>query len=70
MPRVIAVERGHDGRHIREVGEQFDVPDERMKEGSTWFVPLKDAPPPPASKAKGARPPGAGPLPGSSAGAA
>lgn len=65
MPRVIAIERGHDGRMIREVGEQFDVSDARMKDGSTWFVLVKDAPEPGAAKPKPARPPGAGPLPGS-----
>lgn len=66
MPRVIAVERGHDGRQIREVNEEFDVPESRLKDGTTWFVPLKDAPPPPPPRQKPARPPGAGPLPGSS----
>lgn len=66
MPRVIAVERGHDGRVLREVGEQFDVTDERLKDGSTWFVLLKDAPEPKAPL-KNQRPPGAGPSRGSAA---
>lgn len=64
MARVIAVERGHDGRVMREVGERFDVPDERLKDGSTWFVP-EGKEPPPAPKPKSKIPPGAGPIKGS-----
>lgn len=64
--RVIAVERGHDGHHVREIGEQFDVPDERLKDGSTWFVPVDKAPPPKVP-VKNPRPLGAGPMPGSNA---
>jgi hypothetical protein len=66
MARVIAVERGHDGRVLREAGEQFDVPDERLKDGSNWFVPVDKAPPP-KPPTKNPRPPGAGPLKGSAA---
>lgn len=64
MARVIATERGHDGRVMREVGEQFDVPAERLKDGSTWFVEVgKEPAPVPAKKNK--LPPGAGPVRGS-----
>jgi hypothetical protein len=62
--RVVALERGHDGRILREAGEQFEVNESRLKDGSTWFVPVAKAP-----KAKpenpNARPPGAGPAKGS-----
>lgn len=62
--RVIAIERGHDGTQMREVGEEFDVTDERAKDGSTWFVPVDEAPAPRKHDPK-ARPPGAGPAKGS-----
>lgn len=64
MARVVAIERGHDGRVMREVGEKFDVPDSRLEDGSTWFVEVAKAPPPAAPK-KNKLPPGAGPLKGS-----
>ena len=35
--KVVAVERGHDGRVIREVGDVFEVDEKRLKDGSTWF---------------------------------
>jgi hypothetical protein len=65
--KVVALERGHDGRILREAGEVFDldVADPRFK-GSTWFAPVDKAPKPTAKKADPkARPLGAGPLPGS-----
>lgn len=66
MAKVIAVRRGHDGVDVREEGEVFTVPDERLKDGSDWFVPVDKAPPKVVKVAdsKG-RPAGAGPLPGS-----
>lgn len=66
MARVVATERGHDGIQVREVGEEFDVPDDRLKDGSTWFVEVEKAPLPKVVP-KNARPPGAGPAPGSRA---
>lgn len=74
MTKVYALQRGHDGRLVRDVGEVFDIDlkDKRF-EGSTWFAPV-DAPE--VAKARQekakkpdpkARPPGAGPLPGSAA---
>lgn len=62
---VVATERGHDGRAIRDEGEKFyvDMEDARFK-GATWFVPVDKAPPP---KPKPARPPGAGPAKASGA---
>jgi len=69
MARVIAIEAGHDGFCKREVGEVFTVPDERLKDGSTWFVLADKAPQPKATAPKG-QPPGAGPLKGSRARAA
>lgn len=61
---VIAVERGHDGRSVREQGETFFVSEERLKDGSTWFVPTSKAPAPKKADPL-ARPPGAGPAKGS-----
>lgn len=66
MARVIAIDRGHDGSDVREVGEEFDVADERLKDGSTWFVEVGKAPKP-VPAPKHSRPLGAGPLPGSKA---
>jgi len=66
MARVIAVARGHDGVEVREVGEVFDVHDERLKDGSTWFVEYGKEPKP-APAPKNEVPPGAGPLKGSKA---
>lgn len=65
LTEVIALERGHDGRTIREAGEKFhvDLEDARFK-GATWFSKPEDAPPP-KPKPKNERPPGAGPKPGS-----
>lgn len=65
--KVIALERGHDGRVLREAGESFDLDteDPRFK-GSTWFVPVNKAPKVVVKKSDPkVRPPGAGPLPGS-----
>ena len=72
MAQVIAVERGHDGITLRNPGERFTVPDERIgkdgkpADGSTWFVSA-DKYDPPAPKKPTDRPPGAGPLKGSAA---
>lgn len=65
MALVIALERGHDGRVVREVGERFevDLDDPRFK-GATWFCE-PDKAPAPKPAAKNARPPGAGPAKGS-----
>ena len=38
--RVVALDRGHCGRAVREQGEEFEVDDSRMKDGSTWFTPI------------------------------
>jgi len=59
MARVVAIDRGHDGSVIREVGDVFDVPDERLNDGSTWFVAEKLAPKPVTSNPDVV--PGAGP---------
>lgn len=67
MARVVAVENGHDGRVYRRAGEQFEVPDSRLKDGSSWFVPVGKEPPP-KPKPTDTRPPGAGPAPGSAIG--
>ena len=67
MARVIALEKGHDGVAVREVGEEFDVDLDATKfKGCTWFVEKDKAPTPKAANAK-ARPPGAGPERGSRA---
>jgi hypothetical protein len=66
MPRVIAIQRGHDGAVVREPGEAFEVSEARLKDGSTWFVP-EDKVPEPAPAEANPRPPGAGPLRGSQA---
>lgn len=67
--RVVAIARGHDGRAVREVGEEFDVADARLKDGSTWFVPTGSPAVAEAQKAEAAKevgiPPGAGPTRGS-----
>lgn len=62
--QVVAVDRGHDGRQVREAGETFTVDDSRLKEGSTWFVAVDKAPKAKPADPK-ARPPGAGPAKGS-----
>ncbi len=41
--KVRAVENGHDGVQYRSVGEQFEVSKDRLKDGSTWFVPVGKA---------------------------
>lgn len=64
MAKVIAIEPGHDGRVYRQAGEVFDVPAERLKDGSAWFVEVDKAPPPAPAK-KNKLPPGAGPIKGS-----
>lgn len=65
MTEVVALEMGHDGVDVRNVGARFhvDLEDPRFKD-STWFVPVDKAPPP-KPKTKSDRPPGAGPLKGS-----
>lgn len=68
MARVVAIQRGHDGRFVRQEGEEFDVPDERLNEGSTWFVPVDKKPPPKPKPTPSDRPPGAGPAKGSALG--
>lgn len=65
MARVVAVERGHDGRAVREIGEEFDVDtNEARFKGCTWFVPVNKRPPPVEVDPR-AQPPGAGPKKGS-----
>lgn len=70
ITQVVALEAGHDGRLFRVAGETFsvDMEDPRFAK-STWFAPVDSkaakvvnvkAKPDPK-----ARPPGAGPLPGS-----
>ena len=44
MARVIAVEKGHDGVAVREVGEEFDDLDATKFKGCTWFVEKDKAP--------------------------
>lgn len=66
MARVIATEKGHCGQQIREAGEEFDVPDARLKDGSKWFVEVSKAPAPKAAEPN-AQPTGAGPKKGSRA---
>ena len=62
MARVVATKRGHDGRIVREIGEEFDMP-EGVK--GSWFVPVGKAPPPAPEPDPNAQPPGAGPKKGS-----
>jgi alpha-tubulin suppressor-like RCC1 family protein len=38
---VIALEKGHDGRALREAGEVFEVDSKRLSDGSTWFRKAK-----------------------------
>ncbi len=72
LTRVYAIKRGHDGRLLREEGEQFDVDlaDPKYK-GSDWFAPVNSPKAVQAAKAAKvktdpkARPPGAGPAKGS-----
>ena len=64
MARVVATQRGHDGRVVREIGEEFDMPD--GVKGS-WFVPVDNAPPPAPAPDPNAQPLGAGPKKGSRA---
>lgn len=65
--KVVALERGHDGRVLREPGEVFDLdPADARFKGSTWFAPVDKAPKVVVKKPDPkARPLGAGPLPGS-----
>lgn len=67
MVEVVAIEAGHDGRVYRRAGELFHVPEDRLKEGSTWFC-LPEDKPAPAAAPTNKRPPGAGPAKGSAAG--
>lgn len=50
--RVIATARGYDGINLREVGEEFDMPD--GSKGS-WFTPVEpeEKPQPTAKRGKG-----------------
>lgn len=65
MTRVVALERGHDGRAVREKDEEFDLDlEDKRFQGCTWFVSVEKAPAPKKADAK-ARPPGAGPAKGS-----
>lgn len=61
---VVALEAGHDGRVYRNAGERFHVPEDRLADGTTWFVPVDKAPEP-KPKPTNPRPPGAGPAKGS-----
>lgn len=71
LTRVCALLRGHDGKAVREAGEQFDVDlsDPRFK-GSDWFAPINSPEVAQAAKAARkkddpkARPTGAGPAKG------
>lgn len=65
MTKVVAVLRGHDGRAVREIGDEFEVDtaDARFK-GSDWFAPVEKAPKPKKADPN-ERPPGAGPAKGS-----
>lgn len=42
--KVRAIEDGHDGVQYRVVGEVFEVDAKRLKDGSTWFEPVKSEP--------------------------
>lgn len=50
--RVIATARGFDGHVVREVDEEFDVPDGAK---GSWFLPVGE--PLPAKPAKAEKPP-------------
>jgi hypothetical protein len=73
---VIALEKGHDGFTLREVGEVFEVDINSPKfRGSTWFEPLDKSRSTKRESEGGGfrrtptdpRPPGQGPRPGSEA---
>lgn len=72
MARVIALQRGHCGAAVREEGEEFDIADARLLDGSSWFVAadpkvherIKAEAEKKAAKNK-TEPPGAGPKRGS-----
>ncbi len=56
--RVIATARGYDNITTREVGDEFDMPDDYVVSETDWFV-AKDAPsvkPAKEEKAKVAKP--------------
>lgn len=61
---VVAIEDGHDGRFVRKSGERFHVAEDRLNDGSTWFV-LPENVPDYVAAPKSDRPPGAGPVKGS-----
>lgn len=42
--KVKALENGHDGVQYRYAAEVFEIDKGRLKDGSTWFVKLVDAP--------------------------
>ena len=48
--RVIATQRGHDGMQIREVGEEFNMPDNTEFDDKSWFEKVTDK-----SRAKAAK---------------
>jgi len=54
--KVKALENGHDGVQYRHAGEVFEIDKERLKDGSTWFVRLADAPPEPVDAPDGEPP--------------
>jgi hypothetical protein len=51
--RAIAIERGHDGQQVREVGEEFDLPDHVKPYEGAWFEAVDKEPV--AKPAKGAK---------------
>jgi len=65
LTEVVAIEMGHDGRHIRQAGSRFHVDlDDPRFEGSTWFVKAGSEPKPKGAPSSDVLP-GAGPKPGS-----
>lgn len=65
--KVVALRDGHDGRLFRSANEVFSVDSEDPRyKGADWFAPIERAPKVVVKTADPkARPPGAGPLPGS-----
>lgn len=53
LVKVKALENGHDGVQYRYAGQVFEIDKERLKDGSTWFVKLADAPPEPTDAPEG-----------------
>lgn len=56
MVKVKALENGHDGVQYRYAGQVFEVDAKRLKDGSTWFVKVEDAPPEPVDAPDGEPP--------------